>query len=103
MVEATTLAYTPRLLRRRADPARARTPPQSSRREVPDATSQYAGTHAALVGSTMTITMGQLVCDLYAKYERELHDEQLAAVATEVRVSELLEGMPRRKTRGRKR
>jgi hypothetical protein len=46
----------------------------------------------------MTITMGQLVSDLYAKYERELHDEQLAAVATEVRVTELLEGHPRRRS-----
>jgi hypothetical protein len=51
----------------------------------------------------MTLTVGQLVSDLYAKYERELHDEQLAAVATEVRVSELLEHMPRRRGRGRKR
>ena len=45
----------------------------------------------------MTLTVGQLVSDLYAKYERELHDEQLAAVATEVRVTELLEAMPRRR------
>jgi hypothetical protein len=45
----------------------------------------------------MTITMGQLVCELYAKYERELGDEQLAAVATEIKVTELLEGVPRRR------
>jgi hypothetical protein len=51
----------------------------------------------------MTTTVGQLICDLYAKYERELHDEHLAAVATEVRVSELLEHTPRRRGRGRKR
>ena len=51
----------------------------------------------------MTITMGQLVSDLYAKYERELHDEELAAVATEIRVAELLETMPRRRARPRKR
>ena len=51
----------------------------------------------------MTSTIGQLVCDLYAKYERELHDEQLAAVATEIKVAELLEGMPRRRARARKR
>jgi hypothetical protein len=51
----------------------------------------------------MTITMGQLVSDLYAKYERELHDEELAAVATEIKVSELLESMPRRRARPRKR
>ena len=51
----------------------------------------------------MMITVGQLVSDLYAKYERELHDEQLAAVATEIKVTELLECMPRRRGRGRKR
>jgi hypothetical protein len=51
----------------------------------------------------MTTTMGQLVSDLYAKYERELHDEELAAVATEIKVAELLESMPRRRARARKR
>ena len=51
----------------------------------------------------MTLTVGQLVSDLFAKYERELHDEQLAAVATEVRVSALLEPLPSRRGRGRKR
>ena len=51
----------------------------------------------------MTITMGQLVSDLFAKYERELHDEQLAAVATEIKVTELLEGLPRRRSRSRRR
>jgi hypothetical protein len=51
----------------------------------------------------MTTTVGQLVSDLYEKYERELHDEHLAAIATEVRVAELLEHMPRRRGRGRKR
>jgi hypothetical protein len=52
----------------------------------------------------MTTTMGQLVSDLYAKYERELHDEELAAVATEIKVAELLEGsMARRRQRPRKR
>ena len=39
----------------------------------------------------MTTTMGQLVSDLFARYERELHDPELAAVATQVRLAELLE------------
>lgn len=51
----------------------------------------------------MTTTVGQLISDLYTKYERELHDDQLAAVATEIRVAELLEHVPRRRGRGRKR
>lgn len=51
----------------------------------------------------MTTTVGQLISDLYAKYERELHDEHLAALATEVRVCELLEQSPRRRGRDRKR
>ncbi len=51
----------------------------------------------------MTTTVGQLISDLYTKYERELHDDQLAAVATEIRVSELLEHVPRRRGRGRRR
>jgi hypothetical protein len=39
----------------------------------------------------MTITMEQLVVMLFDSYDRSLHDEQLAAVATEVRIAELLE------------
>jgi len=76
---------------------------QISRDEVPEAPSLPRGTTAAVHVTTMTITMGQLVSDLYAKYERELHDEELAAVATEIKVAELLEGMPRRRARARKR
>ena len=38
----------------------------------------------------MTITMGQLVSTLFDAYDRELHDEQLAAVATQVRLVEIL-------------
>lgn len=37
----------------------------------------------------MTITMGQLVSQIYEAYGRELGDPQLAAVATEVRIAEL--------------
>ncbi|MGE0395315.1 MAG: hypothetical protein AB7T06_01210 [Kofleriaceae bacterium] len=46
----------------------------------------------------MTMTIGQLVASLFANYDRKLHDEELAAVATEIRVSELLS----RKARSRR-
>ena len=39
----------------------------------------------------MTITMEQLVVTLFNSYGRSLHDDELAAVATEVRITELLE------------
>ena len=42
-------------------------------------------------GQPMTTTMGQLISDLFARYERELHDPELAAVATQIRLAELLE------------
>lgn len=35
-------------------------------------------------------TIGQLVSILFAKYERQFHDERLAAVATQVALDELL-------------
>jgi hypothetical protein len=35
-------------------------------------------------------TIGQLISDLYSKYERRYRDEELAAVATQVTVDELL-------------
>jgi len=51
----------------------------------------------------MTITLGQLVSDLYGLYERELHDSHLAAVATQVKVAEILEATGReRKPRARR-
>ena len=34
-------------------------------------------------------TIGQLISDLYSKYERHYRDEELAAVATQVTVDEL--------------
>ena len=43
----------------------------------------------------MTTTMGQLVSDLFAHYVRELHDPELAAVATQVRIAELVDAAPR--------
>jgi hypothetical protein len=43
-------------------------------------------------------TIGDVVSVLFAKYERRFHDEQLAAVATQVALEELLrKGRPRRK------
>jgi hypothetical protein len=39
----------------------------------------------------MMITMGQLVSELFDTYDREFHDEKLAAIATQVRITELLE------------
>jgi hypothetical protein len=39
----------------------------------------------------MTITMGQLVSQFFETYDREFNDEELAAVATQVRIMELLE------------
>jgi hypothetical protein len=35
-------------------------------------------------------TFGQLVSALFSKYERQFHDEQVAAVATQVALDELL-------------
>jgi hypothetical protein len=52
-------------------------------------------------GLVMTITMGQLVAQFFEAYDREFHDEELAAVATQVRIAELLEKKPRtRRIRG---
>ena len=39
----------------------------------------------------MTISMGQLVAALMDAYDGKLHDERLAAVATQVRIAELFE------------
>lgn len=39
----------------------------------------------------MTITMGQLVSQFFDTYDREFHDAELAAIATQVRITELLE------------
>ena len=52
----------------------------------------------------MTITMGQLVSTLFDVYDSELHDEQLAAVATQVRLVELLsqKSRPQRRRAARK-
>jgi hypothetical protein len=49
----------------------------------------WAGTSPAML-RPMTITIGQLVSDLFTRYEREFHDEGLAAVATQVRIAELV-------------
>ena len=38
----------------------------------------------------MTTTMGQLVSKLYDRYERAFHDEELAALATQAMIEEIL-------------
>jgi hypothetical protein len=43
----------------------------------------------------MTITIGELISTVFDAYDRSLGDEKLAAVATEIRVAELLGGRPR--------
>jgi hypothetical protein len=43
----------------------------------------------------MTLTIGQLVSTLFDAYDRELNDERLAAVATQVRIVELMARKPR--------
>jgi len=40
--------------------------------------------------TTAMTTIGQLISDLYSKYERRYRDEELAAVAAQVTVDELL-------------
>jgi len=50
----------------------------------------------------MTTTIGQLVSEIFTRYERELHDEGLAAVATQVRLTELLEPTRARRRARRK-
>jgi hypothetical protein len=43
----------------------------------------------------MRTTIGQLVSTLFDVYDDELHDERLAAVATQVRIVELTARKPR--------
>jgi RNase P/RNase MRP subunit POP5 len=50
----------------------------------------------------MTITMGQLVNDVFEAYERRYGDTELAAVATEVTVGDILRTSRKRVTRVRK-
>ena len=40
-------------------------------------------------------TVGQLISTLFTRFEREYHDPELAAVATQVAVNELLRGRKR--------
>lgn len=47
----------------------------------------------------MTITVGQLVSQFFTTYDREFHDEELAAIATQVRIMELLERTVRARPR----
>jgi len=43
-----------------------------------------------------TTTVGHLVANLFAKYERRYHDAHLAAIATQVEVNQLRRTGPRR-------
>lgn len=52
--------------------------------------------------SPMTITMGQLVSTMFEAYERRYHDGQLAAVATQVTLADLLRDARRPETRPRR-
>lgn len=49
---------------------------------------------------TTKTTMGQLVANLFTKYERRYHDEELAAIATQVTLDDLMR--TRRDERGRR-
>ncbi len=40
-------------------------------------------------------TIGQLISTLFANFDRQFHDEELAAVATQVSVTELMSGRKR--------
>ncbi len=47
-------------------------------------------------------TVGQLISTLFANFDRQFHDEELAAVATQVALDELLRGRKRvQQRRGR--
>jgi hypothetical protein len=51
-----------------------------------------------------TTTMGQLVSQLFDRYERTFHDEELAALATQAMIEEILKdsrtrGLQRRRQR----
>jgi len=49
----------------------------------------------------MTITMGQLVSEVFEAYERRYGDTELAAVATEVTVDDIIRIATRRRLRAR--
>lgn len=44
-------------------------------------------------------TIGQLISELYTKYERRYRDDELAAMATQVRLEELLGPKTKRQNR----
>ena len=58
------------------------------RSEVRERRSAVAGALAARIPG-MT-TLGQLISELYTKYERRFRDDELAVMATQVRLEELL-------------
>lgn len=50
----------------------------------------------------MTITMGQLVSRMFEVYERRYHDQELAAIATQVTLEDLLRTAQRPRVRPRR-
>ena len=54
------------------------------------ARSHPRGLERGMQSTTIMTTIGQLIADVYSKYERHYHHEQLAAVATQVTVDEIL-------------
>jgi RNase P/RNase MRP subunit POP5 len=52
--------------------------------------------------SRMTITMGQLVSEVFEAYERRYGDTELAAVATQVTVEDVMRANRKRPVRVRK-
>lgn len=49
------------------------------------------------------LTIGQLVSDLFSKYERQFGDEQVAAIATQVTIDEVLRNRNRNRNRAAQR
>ncbi len=45
---------------------------------------------ARALHSLVPMTIGQLVSTLYTEFERQFHDQKIAAVATQVALEELL-------------
>jgi hypothetical protein len=65
--------------------------------EVRETRGLELGTAAARIPCMTTI--GQLISELYTKYERRYRDDELAAMATQVRLEELLGPKTKRQNR----
>lgn len=69
----------------------------AARSEVRETRGEGLGTAAARISGMTTI--GQLISELYTKYERRYRDDELAAMATQVRLEELLGSKTKRSNR----